>query len=206
MIFYVMVRGDPTPQGSKQPMVATDKAGRVIRNKATGRPVVTTVDAKGSRARIKTWRADVVDAAVKALAEIGREPGEALFTGPVQIAMTFTFARPKAHYGTGRNARALKPSAPDYPDEGKPGDWDKLARSTGDALATAGVLKNDKQIVDGCRVAKVYTLAAHTSGRGTWSMPFLAPAAVAGIPNADAMNIPGAIIRIAAMPPLEGTL
>lgn len=33
--------------------------------------------------------------------------------GPVSITVTFAFARPKGHFGTGKNSHLLKPSAPE---------------------------------------------------------------------------------------------
>ena len=35
-------------------------------------------------------------------------------SGPLQVKVYFIFSRPKSHYGTGRNATKLKPSAPTY--------------------------------------------------------------------------------------------
>jgi hypothetical protein len=57
----------------------------------------------------------------------------------------FRFARPKGHYGSGRNAAVLKPGAPRSP-AGKP-DLDKVLRSTLDALGEAGCYRDDSQVV-----------------------------------------------------------
>jgi Holliday junction resolvase RusA-like endonuclease len=68
----------------------------------------------------------------------GRRPALAV---PVGIELVCYFARPKSHFGTGRNAGALKPSAPEhhttYP------DLDKSQRAVGDGLVDAGVLVDD---------------------------------------------------------------
>ncbi len=66
-------------------------------------------------------------------------------TGAVIVAAEFTFPRPLSHYGTGRNAGRLKPSAPTHK-TGKP-DLDKLERALGDALTQAAVIADDALIV-----------------------------------------------------------
>jgi Holliday junction resolvase RusA-like endonuclease len=63
---------------------------------------------------------------------------------PVAVKCEFTFARPKNHYGTGKNAEVLKDWAPHWM-IGAP-DTDKLLRLVGDALTIAGVLGDDCQI------------------------------------------------------------
>ena len=63
--------------------------------------------------------------------------------GPVLVTLGFYLARPKAHFGVGRNAGKLKPSAPEMP-IGKP-DLDKLVRAVFDAL-TGMVFRDDSQV------------------------------------------------------------
>ena len=63
---------------------------------------------------------------------------------PIHLVLRFTVERPKSHYGSGRNADKLKPSAPAFP-ASKP-DVLKLARGVEDAL-TSIILKDDAQIV-----------------------------------------------------------
>ena len=65
--------------------------------------------------------------------------------GPVFLQAIFIMPPPKAHYGTGRNAGKLKPSAPNV-HYGRP-DLDKLVRAIGDAL-TGIIYKDDAQISD----------------------------------------------------------
>jgi len=66
-----------------------------------------------------------------------------LMRGGVALSLYFTFTRPKGHYGTGRNAGKLKPSAPH--NMLKTPDVDKLERAVLDALK--GVLYvDDKQV------------------------------------------------------------
>jgi crossover junction endodeoxyribonuclease RusA len=85
------------------------------------------------------WRDNVRAAAVNA-----EDPfGEA----PVQVVITFTFARPKGHFGTGCNAGTLNGSATPYPANHAIGDIDKLVRACLDALTDAGVWNDDSQVV-----------------------------------------------------------
>ncbi len=69
-----------------------------------------------------------------------------LFTGALRIDLDFYLARPQGHYGSGRNANQLKPSAPPRPFT-KP-DVGKLARGTIDAMEGI-VYRNDSQQVEG---------------------------------------------------------
>ena len=64
----------------------------------------------------------------------------------VDVDMTFVLARPKGHYGTGRNAGKLKPSAPKYP-KSRP-DIDNYCKWVLDCLnSTGNVWKDDSQVV-----------------------------------------------------------
>lgn len=62
---------------------------------------------------------------------------------PVRVECLFEFARPKAHYGTGRNAGKVKDSAPKRHTQ-KP-DVDKLARAILDGL-TGVAIHDDSQV------------------------------------------------------------
>lgn len=66
-----------------------------------------------------------------------------ILTGPIQLELAFNFLRPKSHYGTGRNANRLKPSAPMHHTV-KP-DIDKLIRAILDAL-TGPIWQRDQQV------------------------------------------------------------
>lgn len=125
------VYGQPAPQGSKSAFV----------NKHTGRAQML----ESSKVRVDAWRSDVKVAAIQAF-----EAG--LIAGPVEVTIIFGQARPKAHYGTGRNAHLLKPSAPEYP-TGRP-DIDKLVRSTLDAMT--GVAFTDDSCVVKLATEKTY--------------------------------------------------
>jgi Holliday junction resolvase RusA-like endonuclease len=117
------VPGIPQPGGSK----------KAFFNKKTGRAIVVE-DAKHN----KEWRA-VVAYAAGLIAD-----REYLFNEPLRLRMDFVFPRPKGHYGSGKNAGVLKPSAPPFPAV-RP-DATKVLRSTEDALK--GILwRDDCQIV-----------------------------------------------------------
>jgi len=143
--FEVIVRGIPGPQGSKRHV----GGGRMIE----------------SSKKVKPWREAVVAAAVEARAEA------AALTGPLAVEMVFTLTRPRGHYRSGRNAHLLGTRAPAQPAT-KP-DLSKLARSTEDALTTAGVYRDDALIAEYRRLAKVW------AGE-----------------DPDALDSPGAVIRI----------
>lgn len=146
----IVVRGTPAPQGSKHAYV----------NKHTGKAQLV----ESSKVRVRTWRGAVLETA-QASPAIGA-PGE-----PLSVRMVFSFRRPKSHYRTGRNAHLLRDAAPAAP-SGRP-DLSKLARSTEDALTDAGVWRDDAQVVNYERLAKVWC------GE-----------------DPDALGVPGAVITI----------
>ena len=96
-----------------------------------------------SSAKVGPWRTEV---AFTARETYKGDP----ITEPVALDITFFFMRPKGHYGTGRNADKLKPSAPEHCTSCTHGDLDKLCRSTFDGLAVrsgGSVIKDDSQVV-----------------------------------------------------------
>ncbi|WP_433341620.1 RusA family crossover junction endodeoxyribonuclease [Streptomyces sp. CA-253872] len=156
-VFEVMVHGAPAPQGSKSAM----------RNESTGR-----IQLVESSRFVKPWREDVVAACLRA-----RKRGWQPLTGPLAAEMVFTLTRPRSHFGTGRNRNLVRPSAPALP-MGVP-DLSKLARSTEDALTTAGVYRDDALLVEYRGLSKRY----HTDhGR---------------VP--DVMDVSGCVIRLWAL-------
>ena len=117
------VRGIPGAQGSKK----LSKWGAMIE----------------SSKKVKPWRQDVRYAANYCY------KGDPLEC-PVSVSIEFIFARPKAHFRTGRYSSMLKENAPLHMTSKLNGDIDKLCRSTLDALAeTSGgnILKDDSQVV-----------------------------------------------------------
>lgn len=155
------VYGLPAAQGSKR------YVGH--RKGADGRERAVLIE---QSKRVKPWRRHVADAAALA------RPAE-LMDGPLVADMVFTFARPKGHFGTGRNAGVLKPTAPAAPAVAP--DLSKLARSTEDAL-TGIVWRDDSRVVSYGRLIKLY----------------------AGSDDPDALNEPGAVIRVRAYVPRRG--
>lgn len=110
-------------------------------NRATGRAFISAFGFGAKAAELRAWEATVRAYARDVVGD--RAPP---FVGQALLAvLTFFIPRPRNHYGTGRNADVLKPSAPLYPD-GKP-DADKLARSTLDPL-TAIVYDDDCRVVE----------------------------------------------------------
>lgn len=75
---------------------------------------------------------------------------------PVCIMATFTFRRPKSHFGTGRNATVLREDAAPYPSTRSVGDLSKLLRCLEDSMTDAGVWNDDSQVV-ACSCHKVYS-------------------------------------------------
>ena len=124
----IRVWGIPAPQGSKQ-----------VRGYVAGRAIL----GESSKA-VAPWRVDV-------RAATQNQYQGPILTGPVAVCATFLFSRPKGHYGSGRNADRLKPSAPRHLTSVRHGDLDKLLRSTFDGLsqsAGGGLITDDSLIVE----------------------------------------------------------
>ena len=131
----IVVIGLPKPAGSKRAFALRRRDGSVVM-RPNGAPVVNVTDAcKGSA----EWKADVRHAAKQQMTD--QEPT----SEPLSVRMMFYLPRPQGHYGSGKNASALKPSARPYPTT-KP-DALKLARAAEDAL-TGVVYRDDSQTVD----------------------------------------------------------
>ena len=136
---FIPVIGIPAPQGSKRHV----GHGIMIENSK----------------RVKPWRQDVKEAALT------HYDGEVI-DQPVEVEIIFIFVRPKSHFGTGKNSRKLKPSAPVFVTSKGIGDIDKLQRSTYDALSESSggnVLKDDSLIVQN-RNSKRYCVAGENPG------------------------------------------
>ncbi len=129
------IHGEPKPQGSKVAQVIYGRDGKpVFKN---GRVLAVVRD---DSKQLRAWRQDVATTAAEAIVKAGIvEP----LLGPVSLSIVFTRARPAGHFGTGRNARALKASAPKHPTT-RP-DTVKLTRAVEDAL-TGIVWRDDSQV------------------------------------------------------------
>lgn len=88
-----------------------------------------------SSKRVGPWREAIVAEAQRA--------GVAglMLDGALSMTVAILLPRPRGHYGTGRNADAVRPSAPRAP-AGRP-DLDKLLRAISDALTQAAVWRDD---------------------------------------------------------------
>jgi len=149
----IVAHGIPAPQGSKRGFV----------HKTTGRVIL-----KEQSDRLAPWRDTVRH---EALRLVGGDFGRPPLDEPVVVDMVFTFARPKSHYRTGRNAHLLRDNAPARP-AGAP-DLSKLARAVEDSLTDGGVWRDDSRVVEYGRLAKVW---AREDG--------------------DALDVPGVSIRV----------
>lgn len=124
-LYRFFVPGIPGTAGSKKAFI----------NPKTGRAIVT--DSSGKKG--KTWRSDVQVYANEAMC------GQAPLSVALDVTFTFILPRPRGHFGSGRNASVVKPSAPRYP-EVRP-DTLKMARAAEDAL-TGICYRDDSLIVD----------------------------------------------------------
>lgn len=132
-LVLIEVPGMARPQGSKRPMKLGD--GRVILREMSS--------------RLPEWRARVAEFAAKAAEG---EFWEAHV--PVALDLTFSFVRPKSHYGKRKGEPTLRQDAPAVPVGANVGDIDKLSRAVLDALS--GVLYHDDRQVASLTVAKRY--------------------------------------------------
>ncbi len=145
-IVRLVIEGAAKPAGSKQAFAMRNRRGEIL-TRANGSPIVNVVDAcKLGR----QWK-DVVRG--QAIAQWPRSVRR--FEGPVSVLMRFVIARPKSHYGTGRNAGIVKASSPRC-HVSKP-DVLKLTRAVEDAL-TGLAWTDDAQIVDE-RITKAWGLS-----------------------------------------------
>ena len=116
-----VIFGNPAPAGSK----------RAVPHASTGK--VVTMHANK---RTAPWMRQVKQV-------VGAGYDGSLLDGPVILEMDFFRARPKSHFGTGRNAAKIKPSAPLYPTSAP--DALKLGRAIEDALK--GIVYRDDALV-----------------------------------------------------------
>lgn len=121
--------------------------GFVVKDKSSGkhRAIIT----QDNREKQKPWASSISHTA--------HEKGVRMIIGPVLITLAFYMPRPKSHFGTGKNAAALKNGAAYY--HTSTPDLDKLVRCVIDALT--GIAWNDDSQVGLIRARKVYH---HTPG------------------------------------------
>lgn len=144
-VLALAVYARPRPQGSKRGMVNAHTGKVVMRESSSG---------------VKQFRTDVRTEAAAALPAGWTELDE-----PVTVLAVFSFPRPAGHFGTGRNAGRLKPSAPRYPISKQLGDTEKLARAVQDALDSAGVFRDDSRTVE------LHAAKRYAGGPGELALP-----------------------------------
>lgn len=140
--------GRPQQRGSKTPFLIRKKNGEMATRK-NGTPLIVTTD---DNDKSKAWMACVRSAASEAL-----PPDWELLRGPVVLSVTFCFARPKSHFGTGGNAGKLKKSAPVHHTQTP--DLAKLVRALEDAIKGV-VWGDDCQVFRYCNISKQWTTGA----------------------------------------------
>jgi Holliday junction resolvase RusA-like endonuclease len=119
--YELTIPGDPIPWSPKQT------------NPKSGTKFVAARQSKHAGKIIDCWER--------------RHPGVWFEKGDALVIQgVFWIGRPKSHYGTGRNARVLKPAAPPYP-TGRP-DGSNLLKLVEDALTTIA-WADDDQFIDG---------------------------------------------------------
>lgn len=133
------VNGVPAPQGSKS-FKGMSRSGKAILTE--------------SSAAVRPWRQDVVAAAVNAIDD---DQDFTVITGPVHLTVEFYLPRPKGHPKTKRTVPDTIP------------DLSKLVRSTEDALKTAGVWRDDAQVIDLSTRKRYSPLGDRAIGHG-WEM------------------------------------
>lgn len=145
------VPGRPQSQGNKSGRVIFKPDGEpeeiLYRRKKLGTrwvyepvgvPVVNMFEGKGKAgSRLKKWRKTIGQAARLAMGN--REP----LPPPYHLILKIYFDRPKSHYGTGRNAGKLRPSAPPDNDVGIL-DSSKVLRGVEDALEGIAIVNDSK--------------------------------------------------------------
>ncbi len=147
----IVVYGSPEPRGSKT--VGRGRGGQTF--------------VRDSNPKSYPWMRDVAQAAGIAMR------GAPLLRGALRCDVDFFLPRPKGHFGSGKNAGTVRPSAPPRPIT-KP-DKGKLERGTLDALEGI-VYANDAQVVEGdsrkfygeparCEI-RVYVLGDAERGEG----------------------------------------
>lgn len=133
------VPGTPKPQPRQKQRIIFPKGG--------GRPFAHNYDPGDA----EVWKREV------RLAAADYVPTTGAIVLPIDLELTFYFARPACHYGTGKNVGVLKKDAPIrcllY-------DSDNLAKAVMDALQTVGMYRNDKQC--DLNVHRFYAEPGHT--------------------------------------------
>lgn len=135
----IEVLGTPAPKGSGRAMLLGGKA-RFI---ASGSTV--------NQRKLKSWDSALREAAHAAVGNVTAPP---FVDVPLMLTIEFRMQRPAGHWGKGKNAGRLAPSAPRYPAT-KP-DSSKLLRATEDSLI--GIVFDDDSRIVSTVISKVYAV------------------------------------------------
>ena len=108
---------------------------------AQPRPRAVSMGGKARMYNPKTAKAWKQKIGLAVLAELAGVP---MFEGALVVDCVFYMARPKSHFGTGRNAEKLKSSAPKHCTK-KP-DLDNLVKAVFDSLTDHKVWKDDSYV------------------------------------------------------------
>lgn len=162
--------GDPVQQGSMHCVGTGQQRGKGAPHKLKHNNADT----------LEPWRDNVT------LAAKSRNRPKAPKGQPVDLVLTFSLARPANHWGTGRNAAVLKPSAPQYPTVYP--DLDKLVRAICDAL-TGTAYADDSQVVE------ILARKRYAHDRALTLKPPRSTEALS-LTFEDALPCPGVVIRI----------
>lgn len=123
-------------------------------NRKTGKAFTFAGGSKIAEAKLQSWDSAVRSAALEI---VGSRAAPPFVDTAMAVEITFRLARPGGHWGKGKNAGKLSPSAPAFP-RGKP-DIDKLARSTLDSL-TGTIFDDDSRVIS-LVLRKIYAAPGH---------------------------------------------
>lgn len=143
------VQGESRPAGSKTAMPSWNRKTQDFQRGPDGRIITRVFHAK---TKTKEPTKDYMQRVGAAAREVYDGP---LLEGPLILSLRFYRARPKGHYGTGRNAGKIKPSAPRSPI--KVPDLTKLTRAIEDGL-TKVIWRDDAQV---CRLDATKAFGTH---------------------------------------------
>jgi len=87
--------------------------------------------------------------------------GQPTWEGPLKVSLAFYFQRPASHFGSGKKASVLKPTAPVW--HSKKPDRDNLDKAVMDALTNAGAWADDCQACAGS-IRKLWAAPGHPVG------------------------------------------
>lgn len=99
---------------------------------------------KGPKSFVQVYTPDTADDWKRTVATFTRIKMK-VTPGPIDLMLSFRIQRPKAHFGTGKNAQKLREAAPFYHAQ-KP-DVDNLAKAVIDAMVDSGRIDDDSNVI-----------------------------------------------------------